>query len=434
MTLLTIEPPAAAPVLAPAPDAVAEARALLEEAAAALGLEPGLRELLALPERVVVVNIPVVMDDGQVEVFPGFRVQHSSARGPFKGGIRFHPRVSLEETTVLAMLMTWKCAVVDLPFGGAKGGVRVEPRRLSRNELERLTRRYTLAIRPVIGPRRDIPAPDVNTDEQIMAWMMDTLSVVDDESALAPVTGKPVALGGSRGRGRATGQGLAIVAEALLREHGRCPEETTVAVQGLGKVGRAAARALTEAGCRVVAVSDVSTGLYQHEGLNLDALDAHVSRSRDGLLGGFSAPGVEPIGNEELLTLDVDLLVPAALEGQITVANADRVLAWAVIEGANGPVTTEADRILEERGVIVVPDILANAGGVVVSHLEWVQDLQGLFWEEEQVAAHLRRRMEQAFADVSALAAERGLPRRKAAYLLGVSRVAEATRLRGRVG
>jgi glutamate dehydrogenase (NAD(P)+) len=441
MTLLTVEPQAAAPVLMPATAALApttaaidEARALLEEAADALGLEPGLRELLALPERVLAVNVPVVMDDGQVEVFPGYRVQHSSARGPFKGGIRFHPQVTVEETTVLAMLMTWKCAVVDLPFGGAKGGVRVEPRRLSRNELERLTRGYTLAIRPVIGPRRDIPAPDVNTDEQIMAWMMDTLSVVDDENALATVTGKPVALGGSRGRGRATGQGLAVVTEALLREHGRRPEDTTVAVQGFGKVGRAAAQALAEAGCRVVAVSDVSTGLYQHEGLNLDALEEHVSRSHGGLLAGFSAPGVEPIGNEELLTLDVDLLVPAAMEGQVTAANADRVQAWAVVEGANGPVTTEADRILEERGVIVVPDILANAGGVVVSHLEWVQDLQGLFWEEEQVAAHLRRRMGKAFADVSGLAINRAVPLRRAAYLLAVSRVAEATRLRGRVG
>jgi glutamate dehydrogenase (NAD(P)+) len=374
------------------------------------------------------------MDDGQVEVFPGFRVQHSSARGPFKGGIRFHPQVTEEETTVLAMLMTWKCAVVDLPFGGAKGGVRVEPRHLSRNELERLTRGYTLAIRPVIGPRRDIPAPDMNTDEQVMAWMMDTLSVVDDGNALASVTGKPVALGGSRGRGQATGQGLAVVTEALLREHGRRPEETTVAVQGFGKVGRAAARALAEVGCRVVAVSDVSTGLYQHEGLNLGALEEHVSHSHGGLLAGFSAPGVEPMGNEELLTLDVDLLVPAAMEGQITAANADSVRAWAVVEGANGPVTTEADCILEAKGVIVVPDILANAGGVVVSHLEWVQDLQGLFWEEKQVAAHLRRQMEKAFSDVSGLAINRAVPLRRAAYLLAVSRVAEATCLRGRVG
>ena len=376
----------------------------------------------------------VLLDDGQLEVFTGYRVQHSAARGPFKGGIRFHPDVTVEETTALAMLMTWKCAVVGLPFGGAKGGVRCDPRRLSRSELERLTRSFTLAIRPVIGPRRDIPAPDVNTDEQIMAWMMDTLSLVEDEAALASVTGKPVAVGGSRGRRRATGQGLAVVVEALLRERGRRPAGTTVAVQGFGKVGRAAALALVGAGCRVVAASDVSTGLYQRGGLGLAALEEHVLRAPDGLLAGFGAPGVEPIGDDELLTLDVDLLVPAALGGQITAANADRVRAWAVVEGANGPVTAEADRILEERGIIVVPDILANAGGVVVSHLEWVQDLQGLFWEQDRVEASLRRRMEQAFVDVSGLATKRDAPLRRAAYLLAVSRVAEAARLRGRVG
>jgi glutamate dehydrogenase (NAD(P)+) len=434
MSMLTVEP-LIAPAAPQAPAAaVADAQGLLAEAADALGLEPGLREVLAQPERVLTVNVPVVMDDGEVQVFKGFRVQHSSARGPFKGGIRFHPAVSLEETTVLAMLMTWKCAVVDLPFGGAKGGVQVDPRRLSRQELEQLTRRYTLAIRPIIGPHRDIPAPDVNTDEQVMAWMMDTLSVVDDEAELASVTGKPIALGGSAGRARATGQGISIVALALLREHGRRPEETSVAVQGFGKVGRAAASALAAAGCRVVAISDVSTGLYRVEGLDVAALEAYARQVPDGLLAGYTAAGVQAIGNDELLALDVDLLVPAALEGQITGANADRVRAWAVVEGANGPVTAEGDRILAEQGVIVVPDILANAGGVVVSHLEWVQDLQGLFWDAEQVAAHLRQRMTKAFRDVSALARERNVSLRRAAYLLGVSRVAEATRLRGRVG
>jgi glutamate dehydrogenase (NAD(P)+) len=420
--------------VAPAPlGAIADARALLDEAADSLGIEPGLRDVLAAPERALAVNIPVVMDDGQVEVFPGFRVQHCGARGPFKGGIRFHPAVTLEETTVLAMLMTWKCAVVGLPFGGAKGGVRCDPRRLSRAELERLTRAFALAIRPLIGPRLDIPAPDVNTDEQTMAWMMDTLGTAGDENAMASVTGKPVALGGSLGRGSATGQGLAVVALSLLRDHGRLPAETTVAVQGYGKVGKAAARALAEAGSRVVAVSDVSTALYRREGLDLAALDAHVRRAPDGLLAGYSAPGVATIENEELLALDVDLLVPAAMEAQITVHNAHRVRAWAIVEGANGPVTGEADRILEERGVIVVPDILANAGGVVVSHLEWVQDLQGLFWDEDQVEASLERRMAHAFADVSSLARERNVSLRRAAYLLAVARVAEAIRWRGRI-
>jgi glutamate dehydrogenase (NAD(P)+) len=436
-TTMLLEPTSVAP--APPgtrPGGLADARALLDEAAAALGLEPGLRSILAVPERSLSVNVPVVLDDGRVEVFTGFRVQHSTARGPGKGGIRFHPDVTEDETAVLAMLMTWKCAVVDLPFGGAKGGVRCDPRRFSRNELEQLTRRFTLAIRPLIGAQRDIPAPDMNTDEQVMAWMMDTLSVAGDESAMATVTGKPVALGGSLGRGQATGQGLAIVAEALLRERGRRPEETTVAVQGFGKVGRAAALALAAAGCRVVAVSDVSTALYRRQGLELTALANHVHHAPDGLLASADVrgAGIEPIGNEELLALDIDLLLPAALEGQITAANADRVRAGAVIEGANGPVTVEADRILAANGVTVVPDILANAGGVVVSHLEWVQDRQGLFWEAEEVADALRRRMRKAFTDVSALATERNVSLRQAAYILAVSRVAEAIRWRGYAG
>jgi glutamate dehydrogenase (NAD(P)+) len=436
MTTMTIEPQTTTAKSAPQSPitVISDARALLEVTAAALDLEPGIREALSLPERSLSVNIPVVMDDGQVEVFPGYRVQHSSARGPFKGGIRFHPQVTVEETTVLAMLMTWKCALMDLAFGGAKGGVRVEPRRLSRSELERLTRSFTLAISPLLGAQRDIPAPDLNTNEQTMAWMMDTLSVIGDDSAMATVTGKPLALGGSLGRGRATGEGIAMVAISLLGQHGRRPEKTSVAVQGFGKVGAAAASALADAGCRIVAVSDVSTGLYHPDGLDVVALEQHVRQSADGLLAGFDAPGVESIGNEELLGLDVDVLVPAALEAQITAANAHRVRTWAIVEGANGPVTADADRILEGKGVIVAPDILANAGGVVVSHLEWVQNRQGLFWDADEVATYLRRRMEQSFADVVALAAEHDLPLRHAAYRLAVSRVAEATRLRGRVG
>jgi glutamate dehydrogenase (NAD(P)+) len=435
MTTMTLEPRTAATSAPQTPTAVlSDARALVEETAEALNLERGIREVLSVPERSLAVNIPVVMDDGQVEVFPGYRVQHSGARGPFKGGVRFHPDVTLEETTALAMLMTWKCAVVDLPFGGAKGGVRVEPRRLSRPELERLTRSFTLAIRPVLGAQRDIPAPDLNTNEQTMAWMMDTLSAISNDSAMASVTGKPVALGGSLGRSRATGQGIAIVALALLRQHKRRPDKTSIAVQGFGKVGAATASALAEAGCRIVAVSDVSTGLYHPDGLDVAALEEHVRQSPDGLLASYVAPGIERIGNEELLALNVDVLVPAALEGQITAANAHRVHAWAVIEGANGPVTVEADGILEEKGIIIVPDILANAGGVVVSHLEWVQDRQGFFWNADRVASHLRGRMEKGFTDVSVLAAEHDVALRRAAYLLAVSRVAEATRLRGWVG
>ena len=415
----------------PAAGALADVRSMVDAATDALKLEPDLRAVLAWPERVATVNVPVVMDDGRVEVFTGHRVQHSSARGPYKGGIRFHPDVSLEETTALAMLMTWQCAVVDLPFGGAKGGVRCDPRRLSLAELERLTRRFTVAIRPLLGPHRDIPAPDVGTDERVMAWMADTLGALDGRTDWAAVTGKPVGLGGSIGRAHATGGGVAIVALELLRELGRRPEATTVAIQGFGKVGRAAARALAAAGCRVVAISDVSGGVYRPGGLDLAELDAHVAVAADGLLAGYDGSGVGPISNEDLLEVGVDLLVPAALGGQITAANADFVRAWAVVEGANGPVTGEADRALTERGVIVVPDVLANAGGVVVSHLEWVQDLQGLFWDGEQVERFLERRMVRAFEGVWTTARARGLGLRAAAYLLAVERVAEAVRRRG---
>jgi glutamate dehydrogenase (NAD(P)+) len=342
--------------------------------------------------------------------------------------------VTLEETTVLAMLMTWKCAVLGLPFGGAKGGVQVNPRLLSRNELQQLTRRYTQAIQPIIGARQDIPAPDINTDEQTMAWMMDTLSTMGDDSAMAAVTGKPVAIGGSLGRDRATGNGIAITVLSLLREHGRLPEETRVAVQGFGKVGAAAARALAEAGCRVVAVSDISTGFYQPRALDVAALESHIRAENGRLLASYTAQDLERIDNATLLALDVDVLIPAALEAQITAENAGRVRAWAIVEGANAPVTAAADHVLAEHGVIVVPDVLANAGGVVVSHLEWVQNLQGYYLDADAVDAHLRQRMEQAYADVAKLARERGIPLRQAAYRLAVSRVAEATRLRGWVG
>ncbi|HEU0115006.1 MAG TPA: Glu/Leu/Phe/Val dehydrogenase, partial [Thermomicrobiales bacterium] len=407
---------ATAPAVQPRPEtqALADAIALVESAIAELGLGSGLRALLTAPERSLAVNVPVVMDDGEIAVFTGYRVQHCGARGPFKGGIRFHPAVSLEETTVLAMLMTWKCAVVDLPFGGAKGGVKVNPRLLSAAERERLTRQFTMAIRPLLGPLRDVPAPDVNTDGQTMAWMMDELSRASGETVFAAVTGKPVGLGGSLGRAAATGAGLGIVALELLRAHGRTPAATTVAVQGYGKVGRHAARALADAGCRVVAVSDVSGAIHAPAGLDLDDLDRWIASNPSRLIEGYPGRGARPISNEALLELPVDLLVPAALEGQVTAANAARIAAWAIVEGANGPVTAEADRILDRRGVIVVPDILANAGGVVVSHLEWVQDLQGFFWDREQVDEGLRRRMTKAFADVSALARQREVSLRRA--------------------
>ena len=406
----------------------------MHETADALGLEPGLRDVLATPERSVTVNVPVVMDDGEVRVFEGYRVQHCSARGPYKGGLRFDANLSLDESTLLAKLMTWKCAVLDLPFGGAKGGIRVDPRQLSRAELERLTRRFTLAIQPMLGSRLDIPAPDMNTDEQVMAWMVDALSTAGRHDALASVTGKPLALGGSRGRAAATGNGIAIVALELLRDHGRDPRETTVAVQGFGKVGMAAALALAEAGCRIVALSDISAALHNPAGLDVPTLAAHVRHLPHRLLGGYVMPGIDRIDNEELLSLPVDLLVPAALEDQITAANARSVRAWAVVEGANAPVTADADLHLDEAGIIVVPDILANAGGVVVSHLEWVQNLQGLSWSDEDVEAHLRQRMVRAFHDVSCISREEGVSLRRAAYRLAVGRVAEAIRWRGTMG
>ena len=420
---------------AAAPDAgqdlLTDTLSLLEAAADMLGLEPGMRAVLRVPERALTVAVPVRMDDKHVEVFTGYRVQHSSARGPCKGGLRYHPDVSLMETTALAMLMTWKCAVVGLPFGGAKGGVRCDPRWLTAGEVERLTRRYTTAIIPIIGSHQDIPAPDVNTDERVMAWMMDTFSMLAGHSELAVVTGKPVALGGSLGRQEATGRGVAVVALELLKRRRHEAADTTVAIQGFGKVGSAAAAALAQAGCRVVAVGDVTGGLYRRQGLDVESLRTHARRLPGGLLAGYIAPGVEHMAGSDLLELDVDLLVPAALEGQITAENAHRVKAQFIVEGANGPTTEAADRVLRERGATVVPDILANAGGVVVSYLEWVQGLQAFFWDADQVDRHLSRTMVRAFDQVWTLTEERGISLRSAAYVLAVGKVAEAIERRG---
>lgn len=430
-TVLPTDAPGAGVGHAPAADPLADVRGLVDAAADRLELEPELRALFARPERALEVTIPLVMDDGQVEMMTGYRVQHSSARGPYKGGIRFHPDVTMEETTALSMLMTWKCSLLDLPFGGGKGGVRCNPRQLSATERERLTRGYTMMIRPLIGPHRDIPAPDVNTDAQTMAWMVDTLRMMGEEDPRATVTGKPVAMGGSLGRTDATGRGVAVVALEMLRQCGRHPEETTVAVQGFGNVGSATARFLAEAGCRIVAVSDVNGGFYAHDGHDVAALEDHRRTMAGGLLTGYAGPGVTTITNAELLELPVDLLVPAALGGQITEENVDRIRARAIVEAANGPVTAGADRVLRASDVIVVPDILANAGGVVVSHLEWVQNLQGLAWEAEAVDERLVARMRRAFNEVWSVATSREVSLREAAYLLAVSRVAEAVRGRG---
>ena len=406
---------------------------LLDNAFDLLALDEGLRALIRQPERELTVAVPIRRDDGTVSVYTGFRVQHSSARGPCKGGIRFHPVVDLNEVRALALLMTLKCAVANLPYGGAKGGISVDPAGLSNYELERLTRRYAAAIMPILGGKRDIPAPDVNTNPQIMAWFMDTVSMIQGHLAPEVVTGKPIELGGSQGRIDATGRGVAITAIEMLRRLARNPKDTSVAVQGYGNVGSHAARILAqEYGCRIVGISDVSGGLYNPKGLSIVSLNDYVDRYPGMLLSGYVADGhMDRISNEELLTLDVDVLIPAAIENQITERNADLIRAQVLVEGANGPTTFEADAILRERGIQVVPDILANAGGVIVSYLEWVQDLQWFFLEASEVQTRLHDVMQRAFEEVWSLAERRQIDMRSAAYLLAVQRVAEAISQRG---
>jgi len=392
-----------------------------------LGLKRGIQQYLMVPERELTVNFPVKMDDGSVRVFTGYRVHHSLVRGPAKGGIRYHPAVSLHEVRALAMWMTWKCALMNLPYGGAKGGVVVDPHTLSRDELERLTRRYAAEIAVFMHPHGDIPAPDVGTNAQVMAWIMDTYSMHRGHSIPAVVTGKPVVIGGSVGRAEATGRGVMLVAREAARLFGLPWEGATVAVQGFGNVGSVAARLLQEAGCRVVAVSDVRGGIYADRGLDIAAVQQHAAAT--GSVVGF--PGAAAVSNAELLELPVTILVPAALEGQITAANASRIRARMIVEGANGPTTPEADAVLARNGVVVVPDILANAGGVVVSYFEWVQDLQAFFWDEAEINRRLERLMVQALHQVAATARATGLDLRQAALQRAVQRVAEALTVRG---
>lgn len=406
---------------------LADARHQLAEAICILGYDEGLHSVLATPRREMTVAVPLRHDDGRHEVFLGHRVQHSLSRGPAKGGIRYSPHVSLDEVRALAMWMTWKCALLDVPYGGAKGGVALDRSALSLPELERVTRRFTSEILPIIGPERDIPAPDIGTDERVMAWMMDTYSVASGYTVPGVVTGKPLNLGGSRGRASATSRGVVHVALRALEHAGITGSERTAAVQGFGKVGRDAARFLAEAGIRVVAVSDQYGAVHNDGGLDIGELSLHVDRT--GGIPGFIGGDVLPPA--DLLELDVDLLVPAAVESVITAENAPRVRARVVVEGANGPTTTEADRILAERGVLVVPDILANAGGVVVSYFEWVQGNQSYWWHEHDVEVRLAERMSRAWDDVTGTARTRGLSLRSAAMCLAVERVADAHQLRG---
>jgi len=382
------------------------------------------------PERELKVSFPVKMDDGSVRIFEGFRVQHSSSRGPCKGGIRYHQDADIDEVKALAAWMTFKCAVVGLPFGGAKGAIKVDPAKLSRGELERLTRRYTAMILPIIGPEKDIPAPDVNTNADVMGWIMDSFSMLKGYAVPGVVTGKPLDIGGSLGRAEATGRGVTITTNEVLKKMGMRLDQATVAVQGMGNVGSTSAKLLRQAGAKVVAVSDVSGGLYQPEGLDLDSVFKYLS-NRGNLLKDYQADGVSHISNEELLTCDVDVMVPAALENQITENIAAQIRAKMIVEGANGPTTVAADEILEKRGVIVVPDILANAGGVVVSYFEWVQNIQSLLWDEQEVNRTLNRIMIAAIDEVYDLHLEKQVTLRTAAYAVALRKLVRAKNIRG---
>jgi glutamate dehydrogenase (NAD(P)+) len=396
-------------------------------AAERLSLDPGLYKVLRSPEKQIIVSVPIPRDNGEVEVYTGYRVLYNTSRGPAKGGIRFDMNVTLDEVKALAAWMTWKCAVVNIPFGGAKGGVVCDPFHLSNSELERITRRYTSAIIDTLGPDSDVPAPDVNTNERMMAWIMDTYSMHKRHTVTAVVTGKPVEMGGSLGRREATGRGCMLVTREALRNLGMPIKGTKVAVQGFGNVGSIAAQLMEEQGMTIVAVSDKSGGLYNPKGLRIAEVIQHVKQRR--FLAEYK--DADHITNEQLLTLDCDVLVPAALENVITSKNASQVKARIICEGANGPTTANADRILEEKGVFVIPDILANAGGVTVSYFEWVQDRGGYFWDEETVNQRLEKIIIRSFEEVVAMAQRHGTNLRIGAYMQAIERVAAVHRLRG---
>ena len=404
--------------------------AMLQEfdgAARLLGLDPGIWKILTNPKRQIIVSCPIQMDNGEIEVFTGYRVQYNITLGPAKGGIRYHPDVSLDEVTALAAWMTWKCAVAHVPFGGGKGGVICDPTRMSRRELESLTRRYVAEIVDAIGPEKDVPAPDVNTNDQVMAWIMDTYSMHVGHTSTAVVTGKPIEMGGSLGRREATGRGVMIVTREAAKHLGLEIKGATVAVQGFGNVGSVSADLLSGIGAKIVAVTDWKGGVYNANGLDIGKMLEFSKQHKT--IDGF--PGGEPIENEQLFSLDVDVLVPAALENQITDENAANIRAKIIAEGANGPTTPDAHRILHERGVFVIPDILANAGGVTTSYFEWVQDRHGYFWEESEVNKRLEAKMMEAFDDVLQTSIKYKVDLRTAAYIVAINRVATVTRMRG---
>ncbi len=400
----------------------------LEYAGQVMNLDPNVLTRLKMPKRALIVSVPVRMDDGNIKVFEGYRVHHSMSMGPAKGGIRYHPSVSLSETAALAMLMTFKCSLMNLPLGGGKGGIAVDPSKLSRGEKQRLTRRYTTEILPFIGPEKDIPAPDVGTDSQTMAWILDTYSQELGYCVPGVVTGKPIEVGGSLGREEATGRGVVYtIIEASKALNIKLDENTKVAVQGFGNVGRAAAKKMQKIGTTVVAVSDYTGGIYNPKGLDLDHVSAYIAKNKT--LGGY--PEAEAISNEQLLELPCDILIPAALEGQITDKNAAKVKAKIIAEGANGPTESAADKILFEKNVFVIPDILANAGGVVVSYFEWVQGIQKLFWTEKEVNNKLFEIMSNTFAKVYAVSLEKKVNMRTAALICGIDRLSKAMLSRG---
>ena len=403
---------------------------VVNQAAKILGYSQSDVEAIKHPERELKVSVPVEMDDGSIRVFEGYRIQHSTSRGPAKGGIRFHPDVNVDEVKALAAWMTFKCAVVNIPYGGSKGGVVCDPRQLSERELRAITRRFTAAIAPLIGPDQDIPAPDVGSNATVMGWMMDTYSMLKGHCVHGVVTGKPIELGGALGRNEATGRGVMFTTKNIMNKLGMEIKGTEVAVQGMGNVGSITAKLLHEEGMKVVAVSDVSGGIYKKEGLDIPAILAYLSKNRNNLLKDYQEAGITRITNGELLELDVTVLIPAALENQINASNVDNIRAKVIVEAANGPIAAEADPVLEQKGVVVVPDILANAGGVVVSYFEWVQNIQSVTWTEAEVNEKLKDIMDPSFEAVWNIAKEKDVTLRTGAYLIAVERVVKAKKAR----
>lgn len=404
---------------------------VMEKAASILGLDPNDVEPLKHPERELKVSIPVKMDDGTVKVFDGYRVQHNSALGPYKGGIRYHQQVDMDEVKALSAWMSLKCAVVNVPYGGAKGAVKVDPQKLSKGELERLTRGYTAKIMPVIGPHLDIPAPDVNTNGEIMGWLMDTYSTIKGYTVRGVVTGKPIELGGSLGRPEATGRGVSMVAQKAVETYFKGAKDLSVAVQGMGNVGGIAAKLMAESGYKVVAVSDISGGYYNSKGHDIESMLKYISESSNRSLEGYKADGCEKISGEDVITCECDILLPCAMENQITGDNAEDIKAKLIVEGANGPTTVDADNILNKKGIILVPDILANAGGVVVSYFEWVQNEQHVKWSEAEVNEKLEVIILRAFKEVAELAKTHDVSMRMAANMSALKRLATTTGMLG---